>query len=37
MKKPNTDYFNDKPYDMTTKFMGSLNDDESKPWYLKNK
>ena len=30
-----TEFFKDKPFDITSKFMGSLNN--NKPWYLKSR
>lgn len=29
------EFFKDKPFDMSSKFMGSLDDERSKPWYMK--
>lgn len=32
-----SEFFKDKPYDSTSKFMGSLANEKNKPWYLKSR
>jgi hypothetical protein len=35
MKQKNTDFFKNKPYDLSSKFSGTTQD--KTPWYLKTK